>query len=100
MLDIAALALSLLALLIAVASAVFSLFFAPSAQVNQRLTQQENDLTELADRVHHWMRRDSVRRAREGQVAMPAATMSRAEQKASLTQRASALFRGLNREPT
>lgn len=100
MIEIAALALSLLALLISVASAIFSLFFAPSAQVNQRLSQQENDLTELADRVHHWMRRDSVRRAREGQGAIPSAPMTKAEQKANIVQRANQYLRGVNREPT
>lgn len=63
--DFLPLALSLLSLAISVASAVFSVRFAPGPALAQRLTTQESDLTELSDRVHHWMRRDSVRRIRD-----------------------------------
>jgi hypothetical protein len=51
----------------------------------------DSDLSELADKVQHWMRRDAVRRARSGQdepAAVPAIAMDR---KAELRQRVAAL---------
>jgi len=56
-----------LALVLSAISLLFVGLFSDAAKLHKRLSTTENDLSELADRVHHWLRRSSVRKAREGQ---------------------------------
>jgi hypothetical protein len=64
-LSILALALSVLAVAISGFSALYLQRFSDAAKLHERLSISESDLTDLADRVNHWMRRDSVRRTRD-----------------------------------
>jgi len=66
-LSILALALSVLACGITAFSWFFQREFSDSAKLHERISITESDLTDLADKVHHWMRRDSVRRTRAAQ---------------------------------
>lgn len=95
-----ALALSVLALGVAAFSLVYVQRFSDAAALHQRISTTESDLTDLSDRVHHWMRRASVRRTRENQneevpSPLPSATSS---PKAALYRRAQTVLRGVNRE--
>lgn len=65
LLIVLALALSVLALGCAAFSLVFVQRFSDASALHQRISTTESDLTDLSDRVHHWMRRSSVRRTRE-----------------------------------
>lgn len=85
---IGAYAIAVLALLISAASLLIALRFSDTAMLSQRVTTQENDLTELSDRVHHWMRRDSVRRVRGQQGGEPVAPPTTQHPKAALFARA------------
>ncbi|MCK6500195.1 MAG: hypothetical protein L6Q38_12040 [Nitrospira sp.] len=65
--SIVALTLALLAVGISAVSWFFQREFSDSAKLHERISVTESDLTDLADKVHHWMRRDSVRRTRASQ---------------------------------
>lgn len=63
-------AISVVALSIAVVTAMLAFWWRASppnvAEVRERLSALENEFTDLHDRVGQWMRRESVRRMREG----------------------------------
>lgn len=85
---ILALVLSLLAVGISAVSVLFLLKFSDVSTLHTRVTTTETDLTDLADRVNHWMRRDSVRRTRERPDVPPVVSL---DPKADLRRRAAAL---------
>ena len=58
------LALSVLAAVGCIVTATLRQFPPDLTQLKQQQNATANDLTDLSDRVHQWMRRDSTRRAR------------------------------------
>jgi len=62
------------------------------ARLESKVSQLDLDVTEIADRINHWMRRDAVRSARAKNEAPPPAlgNLSGAELKAQLRAVASA----------
>jgi hypothetical protein len=79
-------ALALLAIGIAGVSLAFRRQPPEFSDLLSQVRALDSDLTELADKVNHWMRRDAVRRARSGhdEPAVPAVPLDR---KAELRQR-------------
>lgn len=64
-----ALGVALLALVVSSATAAYLLFGPTSANVGSRVSALDADLSDLADRVNQWMRRDQTRKAREAKAA-------------------------------
>lgn len=89
-LSVVLLAASVALALIAVAIAGVSLAFRRDppevAALSSQLRALDSDVSELADRVNHWMRRDAVRRARSGrdEAEAPPVPATLADHKAAL----------------
>ena len=83
--------------LLALGCAAVSLYFrAQPPEFHSLLTQVrglDSDLSELSDKVNHWMRRDAVRRARAGreEPEAPAIPASRNDRKAEIRARLAAV---------
>jgi hypothetical protein len=90
-LEILALAFSVLALGASIATAAYLLFGPTATNLAGRVTALDSDLSDLADRVNQWMRRDSTRRAREAKSELNAPPMmavpNTGDKKAQLRQR-------------
>lgn len=89
LLMILALAFSVLALGTAVAAIVLRQTHPELAAVQRELHAMQADITDLADRLNHWMRRDNTRvarAAREQQLELPAPAAS-GDRKAALRAR-------------
>jgi len=96
LIPIFALVFAVIGLLGTIATASFFLLKSPDYQVRGELRQVQEDISDLHDRLHQWMRRDSTRRARQAKEdkaysrapdAPIDAPVDRAAHKASLRQR-------------
>jgi len=64
-----ALLVAVVSLIASIGTAAYFLFRAPDFQLRSEVRQVQQDISDLHDRIHQWIRRDSTRKAREAKEA-------------------------------
>jgi len=83
---------SLMALVIAIVSLAFQLRAGSVHELQSKVRSIDADVTDLAERLNTWQRRDSVRKARDAKEPMPVEIPSLGDRKSQLRARARAMF--------